>query len=65
MELYQLTAEKLSAMLANKECTSEELTQSVLRRIEAKEPEIKAYLTVCGEEALKKGKRSRPETCRW
>ncbi len=56
MELYQLTAEKLSAMLANKECTSEELTQSVLRRIEAKEPEIKAYLTVCGEEALKKAK---------
>ena len=56
MELYQLTAEKLSAMLANKECTSEELTQSVLRRIEAKEPEIKAYLTVCAEEALKKAK---------
>lgn len=54
MELYQLTAEKLSAMLANKECSSEELTRSVLNRIEQKDGEIGAYLTVCKEEALKK-----------
>ena len=52
MELYQLTAEKLSDMLANKECSSVEVTQSVLGRIESKEPEIGAYLTVCREEAL-------------
>ncbi|HIV19247.1 MAG TPA: Asp-tRNA(Asn)/Glu-tRNA(Gln) amidotransferase subunit GatA [Candidatus Merdivicinus intestinigallinarum] len=54
MELYQLTAEQLSAMLAKKECSSEELTRSVLKRIEQKDGEIGAYLTVCGEEALKK-----------
>ncbi|HIS76220.1 MAG TPA: Asp-tRNA(Asn)/Glu-tRNA(Gln) amidotransferase subunit GatA [Candidatus Merdivicinus excrementipullorum] len=54
MELYQLTAEQLSAMLAKKECSSEELTRSVLNRIEQKDGEIGAYLTVCGEEALKK-----------
>lgn len=54
MELYQLTAEKLSELLAKKECSSVELTQSVLDRIKAKDREIGAYLTVCEEEALKK-----------
>ncbi len=53
MELYQLTAEKLSAMLAARECSSEEVTRSVLSRMEQKEPEIAAYVTICGEEALK------------
>ena len=53
MELYQLTAEKLSAMLAAGECSSEELTRSVLARMEQKEPEIAAYVTVCGETALR------------
>ena len=41
-------------MLAKKECSSEELTRSVLNRSEQKDGEIGAYLTVCGEEALKK-----------
>lgn len=54
MELYQLTAEKLSELLEKKECSSVELTQSVLDRIKAKDREIGAYLTVCEEEALKK-----------
>ncbi len=54
MELYQLTAEKLSELLEKKECSSVELTQSVLDRIKAKDGEIGAYLTVCEEEALKK-----------
>ena len=54
MELYQLTAEKLSELLEKKECSSVELTQSVLDRIKAKDGKIGAYLTVCEEEALKK-----------
>lgn len=54
MELYQLTAEKLSGMLAKGECSSVELTRSVLDRIERKDGEIGAYLTVCKDEALKK-----------
>ncbi len=67
MELYQLTAEKLSELLAKKECSSVELTQSVLDRIQKKDPEIGAYLTVSGEEALKKAaevdeKRGKGET---
>ena len=67
MELYQLTAEKLSELLAKKECSSVELTQSVLDRIQKRDPEIGAYLTVSGEEALKKAaevdeKRGKGET---
>ena len=67
MELYPLTAEKLSELLAKKECSSVELTQSVLDRIQKKDPEIGAYLTVSGEEALKKAaevdeKRGKGET---
>ena len=67
MELYQLTAEKLSELLAKKECSSVELTQSVLDRIQKKDPEIGAYLIVSGEEALKKAaevdeKRGKGET---
>ena len=54
MELYQLTAEKLSELLEKKECSSVELTQSVLDRIKAKDGKIGAYLTVCEKEALKK-----------
>ena len=46
MELYKLQASELSRMLQNKECSSVELTKSVLGRIDAKEDEIGAYLSV-------------------
>ena len=36
MELYKLQASELSQMLQNKECSSVELTKSVLGRIDAK-----------------------------
>ena len=54
MELYKLPASELSQMLQNKECSSVELTESVLGRIDAKEDEIGAYLSVDREGALKK-----------
>lgn len=54
MELYRLTATALSRMLADKEVSSVEVTQSVLDRIAARENDIKAYLTVDAEGALKK-----------
>ena len=46
MELYQLTAEKLSELLEKKECSSVELTQSVLDRIKAKDGEITFIQTI-------------------
>lgn len=53
MDLYRMTAAELSRMLAEKQISSKELTQSVLARIAAKDDEIKAYLTVDAEGALR------------
>ncbi len=51
MELYEYTAAELSAMMEKKECSSREVTESVFDRIEATEPQVKAYLTTQKEEA--------------
>lgn len=56
MELYEKSAHELSEMLSKKECSSEEITLSVLDRAEATEPQVGAYLTMCREEALKKAR---------
>ncbi len=56
MELYEYSAHELSKMLSEKKCSSEELTKSVLDRAAATEEKVGAYLTVCGEEALKKAR---------
>lgn len=56
MELYEKSAHELSEMLSKKECSSEEITLSVLERAEATEPKVGAYLTICREEALKKAR---------
>lgn len=52
MELYKLTATELSQMLKNKECSSVELTQSVLDRINLVEDKVNAYVTVTSDIAL-------------
>lgn len=54
MELYKRTATELSAMLRAKQCSSVEITKSVLDRIHAVEDQVAAYITVTGESALKK-----------
>ncbi len=43
--LYNLTAHELSAMLSRQEISARELTESVIARIEAVEPKVRAYLT--------------------
>lgn len=67
MELYEYSAHELSKMLSEKKCSSEELTKSVLDRAAATDEKVGAYLTVCGDEALKKArevdeKRAKEET---
>lgn len=57
MELYELTATKLSEMLKNKECSSTEITESVFGRIESTEDKVEAYVTLCKEEALSEAKK--------
>ncbi len=52
MELYQLTAWELFEKMAAKECSAEEITQSVLRRIDQKEGDVQAYLTLNKEASL-------------
>ncbi len=56
MELYNQTAASLAKMLQNKECSSVEATQSVLDRIAAVEDTVGAFVTVTGEEALRRAK---------
>ena len=56
MELTKYSVSELSKMLSGKEVSSEELTRAYLQNIEAKEPEIGAYITVTGEEAIAKAK---------
>lgn len=54
MDLYKLTATELSQMLADKKCSSVEITKSLLDRISAVEKDIASYITVTDELALKK-----------
>lgn len=54
MKLYEMTAKELSEMLKNKECSSVELTKSVLDRVDAVEEKVGAYITLTRENALAK-----------
>jgi aspartyl-tRNA(Asn)/glutamyl-tRNA(Gln) amidotransferase subunit A len=52
MELYELTMEEARARLDGKEISAEELTRAYLDRIEALDPQVKAYITVAADSAL-------------
>jgi len=56
LELYNLTIHELSEKLRKKELTSSELTEVFLKRIDAVEIKIKAYITVAKEDAAKQAK---------
>lgn len=56
MEIFELTVHELMNKLDKKEITSEEITKSYLSRIEEKEKDVKAFVTITGEEALKQAK---------
>ena len=45
MELYELTVHELQEKLQRKEITSLDITESYLKRIEEKEPEVEAFIT--------------------
>ncbi len=51
MELYQRTIHDLHDMLKNGETTSEAVTDSVLKHIQAVDGKVRAYITVTGDEA--------------
>lgn len=56
MELYNLTIHELHEKLKKKETTSLELTEAFLKRIDAVDGKIKAYITVTKEDAIKQAK---------
>ncbi|MBI5181557.1 MAG: Asp-tRNA(Asn)/Glu-tRNA(Gln) amidotransferase subunit GatA [Nitrospirae bacterium] len=53
MELYKLTIHELHEKLKKKEITSKELSEAVFKRIDSVENNVKAYLSVAKDEALK------------
>ena len=52
--LYELTAHEIREMYDKKEATVPEVTKAFLDRIKEVDSDIKAYITVCEEEAMKK-----------
>jgi len=52
LELWQLSARRLQSLLQAQEVSAYEATEAVLRRLEATEPKIKAFVTLTAEEAL-------------
>lgn len=54
MELYELTAHELSDLIKNKKVSAVDITKSVLDRIEKTDAKVGSYITVCGNEALKR-----------
>ena len=54
--LFNLTAHELSDKISKKEVSSEELTNSVLSRIDNVEGSVEAFVTICKEEALSKAR---------
>ena len=53
MELYELTVHELMEKLEKNEITSEDIIKSYSKRIDEKEKEVQAFVTVTADEALK------------
>ena len=58
MELYSLTIHDLHELLSKNEVTSQEVTESVLKRIESAEEKVNAYITVTRELAMEQAKQA-------
>lgn len=54
MELQNLTVHELQEKLAKKEISSKQIVESYIKQINEKEPDVKAFVTLTKEEALKK-----------
>ncbi|HZX35352.1 MAG TPA: amidase family protein, partial [Thermodesulfobacteriota bacterium] len=53
MDITSLTLNESTEKLKKREISSKELTDAYLKRIEAVDKKIRAYLTVCPETALR------------
>lgn len=53
MDLFRLTIHEAAGRLRRREISSVELTGAALDRISSVEPKVRAFVTVCGEQALR------------
>jgi aspartyl-tRNA(Asn)/glutamyl-tRNA(Gln) amidotransferase subunit A len=58
MKLHELTIQQAQNLLAKKEISSQELTQAILGRIEAKEAKVGAYISVTSETAMEQARQA-------
>lgn len=56
MKLYEFTVHDLQEKLASREISAEELVKSFLSRIEAVESQVRAFLTLTGDDALQRAR---------
>ena len=56
MNLYEMSAAKLSKMIKSKEISALELTNNIFSRINSVESKIQSYVTLCEEDAIKTAK---------
>ena len=61
-ELPFLTASQLSRLIETKEVSPVEATEAYLDRIEAVDPKLNSYITVTGEQALRRPGRRRTKS---
>ncbi len=52
MDLFRLTAHEAAALLRRRETSSVELTRAALGRVSSVDPKVRAFVTVCAEQAL-------------
>ena len=57
--MHQLTLTEIAAALAAKDFSAEELTRSLLQRIEQLDPQLNSFITVTADEAREAARRSR------
>src|SRR5437762_14274138 len=57
MELTSLTASQIRDLVTHKQVSAEELVRAHLDRIEQKDKEVRAYLTLCPDRALEQAKK--------
>src|SRR5437763_14171184 len=58
MDLTSLTTTEIRDLLTQKEVSAEELVRAHLDRIEQKDKEVRAYLTLCPERALEQAQKT-------
>ena len=61
MDITELTVHELQEKLKNKELTSEEITNAYIDRINEKEKDVEAFVTICEKEAQKEAKKADEE----